>query len=125
MGEQGALLAADTTPDLHDDALVIVGVFRQEQKLEFPVKFLLFGLGLPESLLTELLHLRIAHQFFRVKLFLLCRQIGPVALHNGLQLVLLPQEFRRLLGIGVEIRGLRLEAQLLIAVFHRPKFFNH
>ena len=33
VGKQGAFLAADASPDLHDDALFVIGVLGQKQNL--------------------------------------------------------------------------------------------
>ena len=37
VGKQGAFLTANTTADLHNDAFFVIGVFRQQQDLEFIV----------------------------------------------------------------------------------------
>ena len=104
VGKQGAFLTAHAAANLYDDAFVIVGVFGQQQNLQFPVEPLLFGLGIAVGLLAQLLHLRIGHELFSIVHLLLGPVIGCVSRNNGLQVVLFPEKLGRLLGVGVEIR---------------------
>ena len=104
VGEQGAFLTADTAPDLHNDALVVIGILGQQQDLQLfkQLFLLLFGSGI--GLLAELLHFRIAHQFFGIQHILLCLPVSLKSFHDGLQVILFPQQLGSLLGIVIKIR---------------------
>ena len=58
-GKQRALLAADTGPDLQHHALVVVGVFGQQQTLQLVLQPLPLRLGGGQLLLPKLLQLRV------------------------------------------------------------------
>ena len=119
VGKQGAFLAAHTAADLHDDAFFVVGVFGQQQDLQFLEKFFTALLGILEGLLAQLPQLRVAHQLLGLLHFRKGSLVGPERLNDGLQVIFLPQRCRRLLGIVIKIRLLRTGADLLKTAFHR------
>ena len=126
MGKEGAFLAADAAADLHNDALVVVGVVGQQEKLQFLLQILtaLFGGG--KFLLAEFLHVRVgAHQLQRVVHVLPGAQIGPVGRYHRLQLLLLLQICCRLFRVSVKIGLLRTGAQLDIFFFHQFQLIQH
>ena len=125
VGKEGAFFAAHAAPDLHDDIFVIIGIFRQQQKLKLFKQFLFFRFRGLEFLLSQLLHFRITHQFPGIQNGLLCPAVGFKRLYDGLQVIFLPEEFGGLLGIGVKVRLLRLGAKLFIPVRHGPQFIQH
>ena len=90
--------------------------------MKLAVELLLLFLGLLIGLLAEFPHFRVRHQLLGIRLLLHRREIGAVAGYDGLQVVSLPQELRRLHGVGVKIRQTGLEFQFLKAALHRTKF---
>ena len=116
MGKQGAFLSAHTAPDFHNHVLFVVGVFGQQQNLQFFVEFFLGDLGGGIGFLAQLLHLRIVHQLLGVRHVLFRLTVSLVARHDGLQVAFFPKLPGRLLGIGVKIRLLRPGAELLVFI---------
>ena len=57
--EQCAFLAADAAPDLHDHALVVVRVAREQENFQFLLQFLQLFLVRRKFLLTQRLHVRV------------------------------------------------------------------
>ena len=121
VGKQGAFLTAHTAPDFHDDVFFVVGILGQQQNLQLPVKPLFFLSGVLVGLLAQLLHFRIRHQLLGILHFLNGPVVGVIALHNGFQVVFLPQQPGSLLGITVKIRLFRFDAELLISARHGLK----
>ena len=92
VGEQGAFLAADAAPDLHDDALVVVRVAREKENFQFLLQRLQLFLVLGKFLLAERLHLRLQPLGEHGAQILLLRLRAPVAAvgrDDGLELPLL------------------------------------
>ena len=116
VGKQGAFLPAHAAPDFHNHVFIIVGVFGQQQNLQFFVKLLLGGLGGGIGFLAQLLHLRIVHQLLGVRHVLFRLTVSLIARHDGLQVAFFPELLSRLLGIGVKIRLLRPGAELLVFI---------
>ena len=108
VGKEGRFLTADAAADLHNDALVVVRVAREQQNFQFLLQPLAVLLGGGKFLLAEGLELRVAgvHQFARVGHGLRGGLIFPVGLDDGLELLLLFEQLARSLGIGIEV-GLR------------------
>ena len=116
VGKQGAFLSAHTAPNFHNHVLFVVGVFGQQQNLQFFVEFFLGGLGGGIGFLAQLLHLRVVHQLLGVRHVLFRLTVSLVARHDGLQVAFFPKLPGRLLGIGVKIRLLRPGAELLVFI---------
>ena len=125
VSKQGAFLAAHTAADLHDNALFVVGIFGQKQDLQLLIQILLSLFRRLIGLLTKLLHLRVAHQFLGICHIPLCGTIGMVCLHDGLQIIPLPQGGGRFFGVIIKVRLFRPGADLLIAVCHRRQLVQH
>ena len=66
VGEEGALLSADTAPDLHDDVPFIIGIPGQQEAPQFFTKPLQFQLGGGQFLLGKLVEIRVMEQFLRL-----------------------------------------------------------
>ena len=107
VGEQGAFLAADAAPDLHDDALVVVRVAREKENFQFLLQRLQLFLVLGKFLLAERLHLRLQPLGEHGAQILLLRLRAPVAAvgrDDGLELPLLLQQLRGRLRVVIKIR---------------------
>ena len=74
------------------------------------------------GLLAKLLHLRLRHQLLGLRHVPLRLAVSAVRLHNGLQLVLLPQHGGGALGVAVKTRLLGLGAQLLVPAGYGLQF---
>ena len=125
VGKQGAFLPAHAATDLHNDALVVVGVLGKQQELDFPGQTLLFRLCGGVGFLAQLLHFRLRHQLLGIRHFRLRPSVGPVGGHDGFQVVFLPQQGSGLFGVRVEIRLLGFGAELFVSVSYFFQFIQH
>ena len=116
VGKQGAFLAADAAPDLHNHVFVVVGIFGQQQNLQLVIQLLLLGLGLGVGFLAQLFHFRIGHQFLGFFHILLGLAVGLVSFHNGFQVIFFFNQPGRLFRVGVKIRLFGFCAELFVFV---------
>jgi hypothetical protein len=92
VGEQRAFLAADAAADLHDDALVVVRVARQQENFQLLLQFLQLFLVCGEFLLAQLFHFRVeplGEHGAQVVLLLRRFHIAAVGRDDGFELPLL------------------------------------
>lgn len=90
MGKEGAFLAANAAPDLHNHIFFVIGVLGQQQNFQLSSNLASVSLGGLKLLLTELLHVRVClpgQQLPGLLLLLLGLTEGRVRLCNGLQLI--------------------------------------
>ena len=83
---------------------IIIGIFGQQQDLQLLIQFLHSLLGIRIGLLTQFLHLRVAHQLLGIRHILLCPAVIPVSLYNRLKVIFLPEQLGSLFGVCVKIR---------------------
>ena len=125
--EQRRFLAADAAADLHDDALVVVRIAREQQDLELVFQPLAVLLCRGKFLLAERFQLRVAgvHQLARLGHRLLGGLVCAIGFDDRFELLLFLQQLGRGLGVGVKI-GLRGPFfHFHVAFFDKTQFFQH
>ena len=117
-GKQRSLVSASSGANLHKYILVIVGILRQQEYLNFLLQLQDTLSGIGELFLRQLAHLLIAlllQQHQTVLDILLCAAILAVCLHNGSQICMFLHQFAKLCLILHHIRVVHLRFQLLIS----------
>ena len=95
-GEQSRLVAAGTSPDFHNNVLVIVGILGQEQNLQLIFQLLNPLSGIGQFLLRQLPHLlvRLLLQDGKTVLHILLRFfVRGIGLHQRSQIGLFLHQF--------------------------------
>ena len=115
--EQGSLVSACARADLHNNVLVIVGVFRQKQNLQGVLQLLDAGLRFVQLLFEHLAHFLIVlffqhhktlfHSLFTLFVFL-------ISIDDRLQITLLLHQLPETLLITDHVRLIQLVHDILV-----------
>ena len=121
------ILAADAAANFDDNVLIVVGIFRKQQDLQFFFQFSHAGLGI-----VDLHKGHIADVGIFVAQQLLCGlQIGlgslitAVGFNDGCQFLLLTEQVGGTLGIAVQVALLESIFDLEQSCFNCGKFVQH
>ena len=125
MRKERRFFSADAGANLQNDVAVIVRVARQQQDTQLLLEVCAAGPALLNLLVRDLVQLRVAQQRLRLCDLRLTGGIGPVGLHNRLQLALLTAKLCEHRRIGI-VRGVgQLALKLGIPVFNLSQLFEH